>query len=346
MQKAFELKKCNSQSIIQSTRLPHTSTPPTNAHAHATMEGLDVIALDGFDVAGDSHVVTTRHGPVTVTVQGDRRKPALVTFHDVGLNHRTCFQPLFVCAGPRSDLVSKFCAYHIDAPGCQDGAVDEHSQTSDAGGAPPSLDSLAERCEDVILHFNLNNVTVLGVGAGATVMALYASRLASRCAAAIFVSPSCGRASTMEHILGAACKFNMGRHGWTPWTTQHLLKRMFSYRSLGGSLGLYGSDLAQTAKREMSEMNAKAVLAYYNAALHRLDNSHIYSSLDIDCIILAGQYSPWYKDTILMNSLMRASKTTWIELEGCGTVATMEDPSALLSPINLFIQRLKSDGLV
>jgi protein NDRG1 len=310
------------------------------------MEGLDVIALDGFDVAGDSHVVTTRHGPVTVTVQGDRRKPALVTFHDVGLNHRTCFQPLFVCAGPRSDLVNKFCAYHIDAPGCQDGAVEENSQTSDADGATPSLDSLAERCEDVVLHFNLTNVTVLGVGAGATVMALYASRLASRCAAAIFVSPSCGRASTMEHILGATCKFNMGRYGWTPWTTQHLLKRMFSYRSLGGSLGLYGSDLAQTAKREMSEMNAKAVLAYYNAALHRLDNSHIYSSLDIDCIILAGQYSPWYKDTILMNSLMRASKTTWIELEGCGTVATMEDPSALLSPIDLFIQRLKSEGLV
>jgi hypothetical protein len=42
---------------------------------------------------------------------------------------------------------------------------------------------------------------------------------------------------------------------------------------------------------------------------------------------------------------MKASKTSWIEIEGCGTVATTEDPQQLLSPINLFIQRLKSQGL-
>jgi hypothetical protein len=141
------------------------------------------------------------------------------------------------------------------------------------------------------------------------------------------------------------CKFNLKQYGWTPWTLQHLMKRMFSYRGLGGSAGMYGSDLAQTAQREMRELDPKAVLAYYDAALNRLDNEHIYSSLNIDCIILAGQYSPWYKDTLHMNSVMKASKTTWIELEGCGTVATMEDPALLLSPIHLFIQRLKSDGL-
>ena len=81
-------------------------------------DGLDLLPAASFDVSGVAHVVPTRHGPVTVTAQGaDRSRPALVTYHDVGLNHRTCFQPLFVCAGPRSDLVSRFCAYHIDAPG-------------------------------------------------------------------------------------------------------------------------------------------------------------------------------------------------------------------------------------
>ena len=310
-------------------------------------DGLDLLPAASFDVSGVAHVVPTRHGPVTVTAQGaDRSRPALVTYHDVGLNHRTCFHPLFVCAGPRSDLVSRFCAYHIDAPGCQDGARGrDRGGDGDAATTATTLDAHAEIVEDVVKHFGLRDVTCLGVGAGATVMALYAGRHSSACRAGIFVSPSCGRARTMEHALGAVCKFNLKRHGWTPWTLKHLLKRMFSYRGLGGSNGMYESDLAQTARREMREMNPEATLAYYDAALHRLDNEHVYASLDIDAMILAGTSSPWYKDTIVMNSLMKASKTSWIEIEGCGTVATMEDPQQLLSPINLFIQRLKSQGL-
>ena len=303
--------------------------------------GLEVVSLDAFDVDGDVHVVPTRYGPLTVTVQGDPRARPLLTYHDVGLNHRTCFQPLFVCAGPSSDLVKRFRVHHIDAPGCQDGGVEWN--LSDA--SPRTLDALAEQVEDVVKHFGLRECVGLGVGAGATVMALYAGRHSSACKALMLVAPSCGRAGTVEHALGAICKFNMKRYGWTPWTQKHLMKRMFSYRGLGGSRGMYESDLAQTARREMRAMNPRAVTAYYDAALHRLDNEHIYASLRVDAIIMACAASPWYKDSVDMNAHMSAKTTSWVEIEGCGTAATMEDPSALLSPINLFIQRLKSQGM-
>jgi len=312
------------------------------------MSSIDALSISGFESKSTSHVVPTRYGPIAVTVHGDRAKPPLLTFHDVGLNHRTCFQPLFVCAGSSSDLCTRFCAYHVDFPGCEEldeGAVDD-ARDSDTLRATETLDTLAERCEDVVTYFGLTDVTTLGVGAGATVLALYAGRHASAVVAAILISPSCNRASTVEHILGAIAKFNLRRYGWNSWSLRHLMKRMFSYRALcGGSGGLFGSDLARTARREMSELDVKAVLSYYEAALNRLDNTHIYGDLDIDAIILAGTYSPWYKETLNMNVVMKPTKVTWLEMEGCGTVVTMEDPMRLLSPINLFIQRLKSIGV-
>jgi hypothetical protein len=39
--------------------------------------------------------------------------------HDVGLNHRSCFQSLLLASGPKSLLMKNFCIYHVDAPGCQ-----------------------------------------------------------------------------------------------------------------------------------------------------------------------------------------------------------------------------------
>ena len=123
----------------------------------------------------------------------------------------------------------------------------------------------------------------------------------------------------MEHALGAICKFNMKRYGWTPWTQKHLMKRMFSYRGLGGSRGMFESDLAQTARREMRAMNhAPVAWRDYDAALHRLDNEHIYASLRVDAIIMACAASPWYKDSVDMNAHMSAKTTSWVEIEGCG----------------------------
>lgn len=73
-------------------------------------------------LAGDAESVDTRWGPLTVTVCGERGRTPCLTLHDVGLNHRSCFQSLLLAAGPKSLLSKNFCFYHVDAPGCQVGA--------------------------------------------------------------------------------------------------------------------------------------------------------------------------------------------------------------------------------
>ena len=75
--------------------------------------------------------ISTRYGNLSVTYDDahhadariGKRKP-LITYHDCGTNHRTCFSSFFACAGPKSEVCAKFCAYHVDAPGSQDGSVE------------------------------------------------------------------------------------------------------------------------------------------------------------------------------------------------------------------------------
>jgi hypothetical protein len=44
------------------------------------------------DVAYTEEVVVTAKGSVTVAWKGDRTKPAMLTYHDLGLNHVSNFQ--------------------------------------------------------------------------------------------------------------------------------------------------------------------------------------------------------------------------------------------------------------
>ena len=70
-------------------------------------------------LAGEAETVDTSYGPITVTIFGDRKKTPCLAYHEVGLNHRTCFHSLVVASGPRSLLLKNFYVMFIDAPGCQ-----------------------------------------------------------------------------------------------------------------------------------------------------------------------------------------------------------------------------------
>ncbi|XP_064641158.1 protein NDRG3-like isoform X3 [Lineus longissimus] len=75
--------------------------------------------------------IDTAVGVLHVAVQGDRSKPAILTYHDLGLNHMTCFQGFFNFADMQP-LLRHFCVYHVNAPGQQEGAIPlTHSEKKD-----------------------------------------------------------------------------------------------------------------------------------------------------------------------------------------------------------------------
>uniref|UniRef100_A0A8C5HFR1 Protein NDRG1-like n=1 Tax=Gouania willdenowi TaxID=441366 RepID=A0A8C5HFR1_GOUWI len=98
--------------------------------------------------------------------KGDR--PVILTFHDIGLNHKTCWDTLF-SHEDMSEIMQHFAVCHIDAPGQHEGA-----STFSTGYEYPSMDQLSETLPLVLKHFGLKSVIGMGIGVGAYILTRFA----------------------------------------------------------------------------------------------------------------------------------------------------------------------------
>eukprot|EP00116_Pleurobrachia_bachei_P008656 sb/3468918/ len=111
--------------------------------------------------------VDTNCGPVTVTMSGDPDNPALfplVTLHDFGFDHVSQFQTFQKSGEEAARFLAQFRTYHIDLPGCEEGA-------GDVTGPVPTLDELASVIAHVRTSCSITDkMVLLGVGAGANIV--------------------------------------------------------------------------------------------------------------------------------------------------------------------------------
>uniref|UniRef100_A0A2K5QXF9 NDRG family member 2 n=1 Tax=Cebus imitator TaxID=2715852 RepID=A0A2K5QXF9_CEBIM len=120
--------------------------------------------------AAKTHSVETPYGSVTFTVYGTPKpkRPAILTYHDVGLNYKSCFQPLFQF-GDMQEIIQNFVRVHVDAPGMEEGAA-----VFPLGYQYPSLDQLADMIPCILQYLNFSTIIGVGVGAGAYILSRYA----------------------------------------------------------------------------------------------------------------------------------------------------------------------------
>lgn len=114
--------------------------------------------------------VDTNCGPVSVTVVGERTNSKLfplITLHDFGFDHESQFQSLERSGEDADKFFSQFVTYHVDMPGCEEGAGDISGQYS-------SLDDLASIIAHVRSSLSITDpMVLLGVGAGANIALRY-----------------------------------------------------------------------------------------------------------------------------------------------------------------------------
>ncbi|XP_065316432.1 uncharacterized protein LOC135925156 isoform X1 [Gordionus sp. m RMFG-2023] len=93
---------------------------------------------------------------INVAVQGQRSKPAILTYHDIGLNHVSQFQNFF--AYDDMSIISKhFCVYHIDAPGQEEQAPTLNGSFDELESTPhQSASNTINSNDSTILYSNKN----------------------------------------------------------------------------------------------------------------------------------------------------------------------------------------------
>lgn len=319
-------------------------------------------------LAGDPEVVSTSYGPLTVTIFGDRKKSPCIAYHEVGLNHHTCFHSLVVASGPASLLLKNFYVLFIDAPGCQVIYYLNHSllcilvashpvftpaspsfslQAPDATLPPEAqgltLEKMADQVYEVAQHYNLRECLGLGVGNGGYILAECAACHPKLFAGLVLISPSCRPAGWWEWAMGRVAAMHLRTWGWTSTARNHFARRLFSpatLQILGGD-----SDLIRAFRRDIQTIPPAAAEAYFTAVLNRPSLVPAVKILKCRVLMVYGAEGLYEGDCMELSAAIDKSRFALMEVQYSGVLVNEERPTELLSPVQLFLTALQLEGI-
>ncbi|XP_037940907.1 protein NDRG3-like isoform X3 [Teleopsis dalmanni] len=289
--------------------------------------------------ACDQRRIPSDKGDILVAIQGDTSKPAIVTYHDLGLNYATSFAGFFNYPVMRG-LLENFCVYHVTAPGQEEGAP-----TLPEDYVYPTMDELASQLLFVLSHFGLKSVIGLGVGAGANILARFALAHPDK--------------------IGALCLINCvsTQSGWIEWGYQSFNARFLRTKGMTQGVIDYlmwhhfgrnpeerNHDLVQMYKQHFERgVNPTNLAMFINSYIHRNDlniartppgtpgTQPSTATLKMPVINITGALSPHVDDTVTLNGRLDPTNSSWMKISDCAMVLE-EQPDKLAEAFRLFLQ--------
>ncbi|TRY62533.1 hypothetical protein TCAL_06292 [Tigriopus californicus] len=268
---------------------------------------------------------------------GDRRKPAIVTYHDLGLNYISNFQAF--CNYPEmSEILQHFCIFHLNAPGQEEGApVIPESETY------PSMDEMAEQVNDVINHFAIVKYIGWGVGMGANVLIRHALKYPERVDSLALVNSLITAPGWIEWGYQKRNVNHLRQHGVTQSVLDYLLWHHFGYAP-----DERAHDLVNMYKHYFSQDLTAANLAklseqyIWRTAIdidreHNMDQKGDTKTLKIPVLNLVGAYSPFVEETVTLNGKLNPVNCTWMKIQDAAMVLE-EQPGKVAEAFLLFMQ--------
>uniref|UniRef100_A0A3P8WWF4 NDRG family member 2 n=1 Tax=Cynoglossus semilaevis TaxID=244447 RepID=A0A3P8WWF4_CYNSE len=255
--------------------------------------------LTGQADSTKEHSVETPHGVLHVTLHGSRtsRRPAVLTFHDVGLDSKSCFSPLFRFE-EMQEIVKHFTLIHVDAPGQEEGAA-----AFPTGYQYPSMDTIAEMIPAVLQFFNFKTVIGIGVGAGAYILSKFT-----------LANPDSVEGLVLVNI-------DTNARGWIDWATQKLssvtssvtdqiLSHLFSQEELSAN-----TDLVQSHRELISKssnlVNIDLFWKTYNSRRDLiLERS---STFKCPVMLVVGDQAPYEEAAVECNSKLDPTTTSFLK---------------------------------
>uniref|UniRef100_A0AAX7TM95 Protein NDRG2 n=1 Tax=Astatotilapia calliptera TaxID=8154 RepID=A0AAX7TM95_ASTCA len=273
---------------------------------------------------GQEHSVETPHGVLHVTLHGTRttRRPAILTFHDVGLDSKSCFSPLFKFE-EMQEIVKNFTLIHIDAPGQEEGAA-----AYPAGYQYPSMETISEMIPAVLQFFNFRTVIGVGVGAGAYILARFA-----------LTNPDAVEGLVLINI-------DTNARGWIDWAaqklssvtsslTEQILCHLFSQEELSSS-----TDLVQSYRERISKApnlsNMELLWKSYNSRRDLIFDRN--SAFKCPVMLVVGDHAPYEDAAVECNSKMDPTTTSFLKMADAGGLPQLTQPAKLTEAFKYFIQ--------
>ncbi|XP_064641172.1 protein NDRG3-like isoform X16 [Lineus longissimus] len=304
--------------------------------------------------------IDTAVGVLHVAVQGDRSKPAILTYHDLGLNHMTCFQGFFNFADMQP-LLRHFCVYHVNAPGQQEGAIPlthsekkderevllaEHSSTESPKRnrtGYPTMDQLGEMILPVLQYYGLKRVIGFGVGAGANILCRFALQHPEKCDALFLVNCTATAAGWTEWGYQKLNSWYLKMGVITATTEEYLLWHWF-----GKEAKERNTDLVHVFKDNIKQINPHNMASFIDAYVQRTDLG-ISRELDLtkkkdaktlkcNVMLVGSAGSPHLDDVVAMNSRLDPSNSNVLNISDCSGMVLEEQPAKVAEAFRLFLQ--------
>ncbi|XP_049884618.1 protein NDRG3-like isoform X2 [Pectinophora gossypiella] len=272
--------------------------------------------------------VRTDRGDIVVAVQGDHTKPAILTYHDIGLNH-VFFQPFFNFVDMRA-LLEHFCVYHVNAPGQEEGAP-----VLPQDYIYPTMDELANQINYVMGHFGFRTFIGFGVGAGANILARFALAHPQKVDALTLINCTSEQAGWLEWMSQKMNSRSLRARGLTQTVLDYLM-----WHHLGRYPESRNYDLAQVYRMYFSRhLNPTNLVLFMESYARRTDLgiSREAETIRVPVLNVTGALSPHVDDTVKMNGRLNPNNSTWMKISDCAMVHE-EQPAKISEAFRLFLQ--------
>uniref|UniRef100_A0A3B4BS90 Protein NDRG2 n=1 Tax=Pygocentrus nattereri TaxID=42514 RepID=A0A3B4BS90_PYGNA len=257
------------------------------------------------------HDVETPYGRVHCTMKGVPKgdRPVILTFHDIGLNHKTCFDTLFNHEDMQ-EIMQHFAVCHVDAPGQQEGA-----NTFSTG---------------------LKSVIGMAVGAGAYILAKFALDYPAMVEGIVLININPCAEGWMDW---AAHKIT----GWTHAMPDMIISHLFGKEEIQQN-----HDLIATYRHhilnDMNQYNLHLFVKSYNSRrdleIERPVPGGTINVRTIKCpsLLVVGDSSPAVDAVVECNTKLDPTKTTLLKMADCGGLPQVDQPGKLTEAFKYFIQ--------
>ncbi|KAM9775929.1 protein NDRG1a isoform 2-T2 [Syngnathus typhle] len=282
------------------------------------------------DVEVAEHDVETPYGRLHCTMRGIPKgeRPVILTFHDIGLNHKTCWDSLFQHED-MLEILHHFAVCHVDALGQHEGA-----NTFSTGYEYPSMDELSETLPLVLKHFGLKSVIGLGMGAGAFMLTKFALEYPKMVEGLVLININPCAEGWMDW---AAHKIS----GWTHALPDLIISHLFGKEEIH-----HNQDLVATYRhhvmRDMNQFNLQLFVKAYESRrdleIERPVPGSNTRTLKCPSLLVVGDSSPAVDAVVECNTKLDPTKATLLKMADCGGMPQIDQPAKLTEAFKYFIQ--------